>query len=322
MKGNPRSLRLGIFIVVALLILGAGVFIIGDKEFMFSSSYRLKAQFQDVSGLKSGADVRVAGLRQGTIDRIELPSPPDRKVTVVMKMHRPTRDILHKDSVASIKTEGILGDKFMDVSLGSQNGAAVTDGDVIRAEPTVDMAEVANGIAMQTQSALGVLKEDMEALKQNFLLRGYFNRRGYEDAGDLTRHAVARLPAGPPMKEFTFDTQKLFDKPDSPKLKDAKSLDEAGHFLEANGFGQAVVVAAGGPTGDSDKVRTQAQAQAMAVRDHLVQNFAFDDTRIKTLGLGKIPASGEGNRVRILVYGSRPAAAGASKASSSAPSRP
>ena len=173
-----RTFRLGTFIVGTLLILAAGVFLIGDKEFLFSSTFPLKADFQNVAGLNVGADVRVGGLREGTIQRIELPSRPDEKVTVVMKMHDSTRNIIRKDSVASIKTEGLLGDKYVEISFGSKEAPQVQDGDAIRSVSPVDVAEVANSVAAQSKAVLTAVQEDVEALKKNFLLRGFFNKRG------------------------------------------------------------------------------------------------------------------------------------------------
>lgn len=302
MDNKAGNFGLGIFIVSALLILATGVFLIGDKEFMFSSTYRLKADFQNVAGLNKGSDVRVGGLREGTVQELELPGPPDRKVTVVMRMRKPTMAILRKDSVASIRTEGILGDKYVDITLGSQGAAAVANDDAIHGEATVDVAEVANSVAMQAKSALGSLQENMEALRQSFLFRGYFNKRGYEDSGDLTRHAIARLPSRTPAKEFAYRADDLFGKPDGVKLKNPKTLDEAGQYLEKNAFGAVVVAVHAGAVGDSDQQRTLTQTQSMIVRDYLVQGFAIDDTRIKTSGLGKTRVPGETGQVRVLVY--------------------
>ena len=308
MKNNSRTLVLGIFIVVALLMLAVGVFLIGDKEFMFSSTYRLSADFQNVAGLNEGADVRVGGLREGTVEKMNLPTPPATKVTVVMKMHDPTKNIIRKDSVAVIKTEGLLGNKYLEISFGSKTAGTVADGDVIRGEPTVDVADVANALAMQTKTALAVLQEDMQALKQNFLFRGYFNKRGYEDSADLTKHAIARLPGKRTIKEFSYDAKELFEKPDTAKLKKQKTLDEAGKFLADNKFGLAVVVAHTGMEGDTAKDRILAQGQAMVVRDYLVQNFALDDTRIKTIGAGKAKQESDSSKIQIHIYATRPAA--------------
>ena len=78
------AFRVGVLVVMALVFLSIGVFLIGNKDFLFSSTYRLKAEFQNVTGLNNGAAVRIGGIHQGTVKEIDLPSQPDGKVTVVM----------------------------------------------------------------------------------------------------------------------------------------------------------------------------------------------------------------------------------------------
>ena len=68
-----RPARLGAFIVATLAILAAGVFIVGSKQYLFTSTYRLKTKFDNVAGLAIGADVRVGGVHSGTVHSIELP---------------------------------------------------------------------------------------------------------------------------------------------------------------------------------------------------------------------------------------------------------
>src|SRR5437763_730313 len=162
------------------------------------------------------------------------------------------------------------------------------------------------------------MQEDMEALKHNLLLRGFFNKRGYEDSADLTKHEISQLPAAPVSKNFTYEAAKIFDKPDTAKLKSAKALNEAGKFLEANPFGLAVVSAYTDMKGDTEKNRLLTEARAMVVRNYLVQNFKFDDTRIKTIGKGE-SADGNSPGVEILVYpaGTNPPANTQKRASSS-----
>jgi phospholipid/cholesterol/gamma-HCH transport system substrate-binding protein len=89
-----RAFRLGAFIVATLLIFGAGVFWIGGKQFMFSSTYRLNADFQTVAGLPNGADVRVGGIHEGTVARIQLPRGPNDKVRVVMDLKNATQNVI------------------------------------------------------------------------------------------------------------------------------------------------------------------------------------------------------------------------------------
>jgi hypothetical protein len=144
------------------------------------------------------------------------------------------------------------------------------------------------------------MKEDMEAAKHNFLLSHFFHKRGYEDSADLTKNEIPQLPSEPAIKRFSWNGVKIFDKDDTAKLKDTKLLNEAGAFLQANPFGFAVV-AGYADRGDSEEEKILTEARSMVVRDYLVRNFKMDDTRVKTIGLGKSPDF-EGAGVAVLVY--------------------
>ena len=337
-----REFRLGLFLVGTLVILAVGIFIIGDKQFLFTSTYHLRAYFQNVAGLNDGAIVRVGGIQKGTVKRLDLPNRPDGKVTVEMDLESGTRNIIKKDSVASIKSEGLLGDKYVEISFGSADAEKLKDGDTIGSEAPLEisalikktdqildsakdtmqnvasvsskldqgegtmgalindkrMYEQANAAAAQAKTAATAFTENMEALKHNFLLRGFFRKRGYEDSTELTKHQISSLPQQRYIKNFVYDAKQMFDKPDTAKLKNQKTLDEAGRFLEGNRFGLAVVAAYTDMKGDSDKDRVLTQARAMVVRDYLAENFKVDDTAIKTIGLGK----GDSNTVEIMIY--------------------
>jgi phospholipid/cholesterol/gamma-HCH transport system substrate-binding protein len=333
-----RVARLGAFIVVSLAVLASGVFIIGSKNYLFSSTYRLKAQFDNVAGLTNGADVQVGGVHSGTVHSIDLPHKPGEKVTVVMDLDRSTHEIIKRDSVASIVTEGVLGNQFLAISFGSAGQADVKDGDLIESEPPLMMADMfkkANGILdssqqatehlnsvsakidagqgtmgalvndkqlysnleqttntlhdtmLQAQTGVTNFQENMEALKHNFLLRGYFNKRGYEDSSALAANKISGLPPGTPLRTFTYTAKQLFDARDSAKLKNQKSLNAGGEFLAENQFGFAVVVVSTGMEGDTQKDQVLTEARAMVVREYLVENYGFDDSLLKTLGMGK-----------------------------------
>jgi len=358
-----RAARLGAFIVVTLAILVVGVFIIGSKQYLFSSTYQLKAKFDNVAGLDAGGDVRVGGVHSGTVRNIVLPRKPGEKVTVVMDLGRSTHEIIKQDSVASIETEGLLGNQYMAISFGSSGTADVQDGDIIASKTPLEMSDLlrktsdildssqraiqnatratanldsisakidrGQGTAgalvndkqlysnleqttsamrdtvAQAQAGVADFQENMEALKHNFLLRGYFKNRGYEDSTELAKNEIERLPQGAPIKEFTYPAKQLFDKHDSAKLKNQKSLDAGGEFLANNQFGLAVVVASAGMEGDTQKDLVLTEAWAMVVREYLVENFGFDDSHLKTLGMGKQTDANSDvgwGTVRILIY--------------------
>jgi phospholipid/cholesterol/gamma-HCH transport system substrate-binding protein len=358
-----RAARLGAFIVATLAILVAGIFIIGGKEYLFSSTYQLKAQFDNVEGLDAGADVRVGGVHSGTVRDIVLPHNPGEKVTVVMDMGKSTHEIIKKDSIVTIETEGLLGNQYIAISFGSGKLANVVDGDMLNSQAPLEMADLlaktsdildSSQQAIQNatratanlssisakindgQGTVGALvndkqlysnleqttsamhetmiqaeagatdfQENMEALKHSFFVRGYFKSRGYEDSADLAKNEIERLPQSAPTKEFTYSGKQLFDKQDSAKLKNQKSLDAGGEFLGNNPFGFAVVVASTGMEGDTQKDLQLTQARAMVVREYLVEHFGFDDSQLKTLGMGKqadTNSDADWGRVQILIY--------------------
>lgn len=137
-----RLARLGAFIVATLVVLAVGVFIIGSKEYLFSSTYELRAQFANVAGLADGADVQVGGVHSGTVHSIELPHNSGGQVTVVMDLDKSTREIIKHDSMASIETEGVLGNQFMAISFGSEGQPEVKDGELIQSVPPLVMSDL------------------------------------------------------------------------------------------------------------------------------------------------------------------------------------
>jgi outer membrane protein OmpA-like peptidoglycan-associated protein len=157
-------------------------------------------------------------------------------------------------------------------------------------------------IYQHVDQAAANLQEDAEALKHNFLLRGFFKQRGYEDSTELTRNLIPELPAAPPQNQFRYRGAQLFNKPDDAKLKNEKALDEAGHYLERSPYGTAVVAVYADQKGDSDKQLALTRARASVVREYLVQHFRLDDKRIRIWGGGKSQQAPEGGAVAVLVY--------------------
>ena len=166
------------------------------------------------------------------------------------------------------------------------------------------MGEI-NDAVVHAQAGVTDFQENMEAMKHNFFLRGYFKNRGYEDSGELAKDEIVSLPPGTPQKTFTFEARQLFDKVDTAKLKNQKSLDAVGEFLTDTDLGIAVVAVYSSMEGDAGKDLVLTLGRALVVREYLVENFGFDDRRLKTLGMGKktgtSPETGWGT-IQILVY--------------------
>src|SRR5580700_933193 len=153
-----RAARLGAFIIAALTILASGIFIVGGKQYLFTSTYRLNTQFGSVVGLDPGADVRVGGVHSGSVRSVELPSKPTDKITVRMDLDRSTHNIIKQDSVATIETEGLLGNEYIAISFGSANGANVADGGGIGSEPPLEMSDLFKKADLILDSSQAALK--------------------------------------------------------------------------------------------------------------------------------------------------------------------
>jgi hypothetical protein len=158
----------------------------------------------------------------------------------------------------------------------------------------------------QAEAGVTSFSDDMEALKHNFLLRGFFKNRGFEDSDQLAKYATPHLPAGSPIQTFTYDPRGIFTKSDSAKLKNSKRLNAAGQFLENQKFGLAVIAVSMGTKGDTDEDRELSEARADAVRSYLVQNYRLDDTRLKIIGMGKTVQGTEEGSVQVRVYADGP----------------
>src|SRR5436190_1481718 len=250
------NLRLGIFVVAMLAIFGAGIFWIGSQTFLFSSTYHLNADFDNVVGLADGAVVRVGGTHQGAVQHI-----------------------------------GAAAGNLQSISAKVNNGSG-TVGALIN-DKTVFQQAAAGATAF---------REDMEAMKHNFLTSSFFHKRGYENEADLMKYAVAKLPAQSVTRKFTYEGSRVFANPDTAKFKKESILNEAGKFLESAPFGAVVVAGYGDMKGDTEEERTLAAARAMVVREYLVKSFKVDDTRVRTIGFGKTPDVPDGGRIEVLVY--------------------
>lgn len=121
MERERFELKVGIFVFVAIAALGALVLTVSSQQEMFSRYYTLYCEFEQVAGLKNGAAVRLSGLDVGIVDGIEFPEEPGKKLLRVrLQIRTEARNRIREDSKASIASQGVLGDKYIAISLGTQ----------------------------------------------------------------------------------------------------------------------------------------------------------------------------------------------------------
>jgi phospholipid/cholesterol/gamma-HCH transport system substrate-binding protein len=135
------QLKVGSIIIVALLIMTLAMYKLGQAANLFSSRYELVTFLKDAAGLRQGGSVTIAGQLAGVIKEIDLlPVDADtmRNLRVVFEVDENLHDQVRADSRARLRTMGLLGDKVLEVSVGTPRYSPLTEGDTVPSEPTVD----------------------------------------------------------------------------------------------------------------------------------------------------------------------------------------
>lgn len=128
---NKRAIIVGIFVLLALVILVTAIFTLGGQQKRFIDTITVKAVFDDVAGLKEGNNVWFSGVKIGTIKSIQLYG--DSQVEVTMNVEESAQQFIRKDAVARISSESFIGNKNIIIESGSPQSPPVEDGDRLAA---------------------------------------------------------------------------------------------------------------------------------------------------------------------------------------------
>src|ERR1043165_47989 len=110
---------MGAFVVGGLLLFGFGLFLIGDRRMLFSKSAEFYTEFAQISALESGAKVRVGGMDAGEGGDVRVPPRPGAPFRVKLRIVEKLFPVIRTDSIATIQTDGLLGNKFLLIDTGT-----------------------------------------------------------------------------------------------------------------------------------------------------------------------------------------------------------
>ncbi len=139
MKKSSVEIAVGVFVLIGILCVGYLTVRLGKLELMGGSHYTLSARFQSVSGLKAGAQVELAGVRVGQVDSVGL--DPAEQIAVV-RLEIENGVTLTDDVIASIKTSGLIGDKFVNLSPGGSDDILKPGDTITETESALDLEEL------------------------------------------------------------------------------------------------------------------------------------------------------------------------------------
>ncbi len=195
---NLSSFRLGLFVFIGVVILIITVFLIGQKSSLFSSTFRVKAYFKDVQGLRSGTTVRLSGIDVGTVESVEIVNDTTGRVEVDMNLQTDIKRFIRTNTIATIETEGLVGNRVVVLKIGTSAGEPVKNGGVIQSEEPLGFSAIiaqTEGIMHYTKNMTRDLAQIIHRVNegQGSIGKLLNDEDLYNNATSLTRQADVSL---------------------------------------------------------------------------------------------------------------------------------
>lgn len=143
--------KLGLFVFTGFALLLATIYYIGKNKNLFGSTFHLQAKFKTVGGLKIGNNVRFSGINVGTVSEIELIT--DTSVMVNLVIRKKYQEFIKTDAMASIGSDGLMGDKILTIYPGTNQTGKVKSGDIIASKNGIEMEDVMNSLKTSVDNA-------------------------------------------------------------------------------------------------------------------------------------------------------------------------
>jgi len=213
------KIRLGLFVAGGFVLFVLAIFFIGKQQNLFNPVFKLTTKFHSISGLQVGSNIRFSGINVGTVDNITIIN--DSTVRVDMLIKKDVQQFIKADSEAGIGSEGIIGDRILIITQGSDDAPMAKAGQQIASKEPVEMDAIMTSLQVTIDNAAIItyqlaeimikinsgsgtigrliqdstiaenlnqtienlksgskgLDENMNAAKENFLLKGYFNKK-------------------------------------------------------------------------------------------------------------------------------------------------
>ncbi len=159
-SSGRTELIVGFFVLVTMVVLFLLVILVGQEEQLFERRIKISATFGSVGGLLPGAAVRLAGIQVGQVSDISLTSEGKAKLSIALQER--ARKYVSIDSIATVETQGLLGDRIVSISLG--NGAPIEDGQSLQSKDPVDMMVAVTDLLGEVQPGLTEFSEVLQNL--------------------------------------------------------------------------------------------------------------------------------------------------------------
>ncbi|MBO9614752.1 MAG: MCE family protein [Dyadobacter sp.] len=151
---TKRSINVGLFVIIGILIFVVGILTIGSMKKVFSSAITVKSIFDDVNGLKVGNNIWYSGVKIGTVKSIRFLA--NSKVEVMLNIEEKSQEFVRKNAKAKVSTDGLIGNKIIVIYGGTQKVPSIEDGDEIAVEKIESTEEMLAVLSENNKNLLGI----------------------------------------------------------------------------------------------------------------------------------------------------------------------
>lgn len=214
-KNSQNKMRLGIFVTASIALFIAGIYFIGQKQQLFSSTFRVSGIFKDISGLQIGNNVRFSGINVGIIDDIQ--QITDSTVRVDMAIDEHSRKFIKKNAKAIIGSDGLMGNKIVQIIPGAPGKKEIANNDFIGTDQTVSMDDILKKVKVTCDNA-AVITGDLSLVMESI-------REGKGTIGKLLMDSTMAETIGDAMINIKQGTKGF-----------KQNMDAAGHNVLLRGY--------------------------------------------------------------------------------------
>ncbi|MCK0131759.1 MlaD family protein [Flavobacteriaceae bacterium F08102] len=157
-KTNSQKTRLGLFVILGTILFIVAVYLIGQRQNMFRKTYTISAYFENVNGLQKGNNVRYSGINIGTVKTVDMVN--DSTIKVVMSIEEKIMSFIKKNAVATIGSDGLVGNMIINIAPGDGDAAFIQDGDIIQSFSKIGPDDILSNLSVTIQNT-EALTEDL-----------------------------------------------------------------------------------------------------------------------------------------------------------------
>lgn len=150
-KESGFQWKLGMFVVIGLSLFLLTIYFVGKQKNLFGSTFELNSKFNSVNGLAVGNNVLISGINVGTVEEIEFLT--DTSVVIKLVIREEVRKYIKKDAIASISSDGLMGDKILTLSSGKNSKVLVEDNDFIASKEAIEMDDLMISVKKSVDNA-------------------------------------------------------------------------------------------------------------------------------------------------------------------------